>query len=108
MKHTINAIYENGVFRPLKSPEISEGQQVRLMVETTSDPTPEELLELAAQVCQGLSAEQINDIEQIALTRRNFFAKKHNLTSHHYRNLNASKTASAHARSASRSSGTGS
>lgn len=76
MKQTINAIYENGVFRPLKSPAISKGQQVRLIVETTSDPTPEELLELAAQVYQGLSAEQIDEIEQIALNRRDFFAEK--------------------------------
>lgn len=76
MKQTINAIYENGVFRPLKSPERSEGQQVRLIVETTSDLTPEELLELAAQVYQGLSAEQIDEIEQIALNRRDFFAEK--------------------------------
>lgn len=76
MKQTINAIYENGVFRPLKSPDISEGQQVRLIVETTSDPTPEELLELAAKVYQGLSAEQIDEIEQIALNRRDFFVEK--------------------------------
>ena len=76
MKQTINAIYENGVFRPLKSPEISEGQQVRLIVETTSDLTPEDLLELAAQVYQGLSAEQIDEIEQIALKRGDFFGEK--------------------------------
>lgn len=76
MKQTINAIYENGVFRPLKSPKISEGQQVRLIVEATSDPTPEELLELAAQVYQGLSAEQIDEIEQIALNRRVLFGEK--------------------------------
>jgi len=54
----------------LKTPEISEGQQVRLIVETTSEPTPEDLLELAAQVYQGLSAEQVDEIEQIALHRQ--------------------------------------
>lgn len=78
MKQTINAIYENGVFRPLKSPAISEGQQVRLIVETISDPTPEELLELAAKVYQGLSAEQSDEIEQIALNRRDFFGRAAN------------------------------
>lgn len=76
MKQTVNAIYENGVFRPLKTPEISEGQQVRLIVETRSDSNPEDLLELAAQVYQGLSAEQIDEIEQIALNRRDFFGEK--------------------------------
>lgn len=54
----------------MKTPEISEGQQVRLIVETTSEPTPEDLLELAAQVYQGLSAEQVDEIEQIALHRQ--------------------------------------
>lgn len=54
----------------MKTPEISEGQQVRLIVETTSEATPEDLLELAAQVYQGLSAEQVDEIEQIALHRQ--------------------------------------
>lgn len=79
MKQTVNAIYENGVFRPLKTPEISEGQQVRLIVETRSDSNPEDLLELAAQVYQGLSAEQIDEIEQIALNRRDFVLNYYSL-----------------------------
>lgn len=73
MKQTLNAIYENGVFRPLKRPEISEGQQVRLTVEISSEEETEDLLELAAKVYQGLSDEQINEIEKIALNRRRFF-----------------------------------
>jgi len=76
MKKTLAAIYENGVFRPLKSPEISEGQQVRLIVEIPSVPTPEEMIELAAQVYQGLAAEQIDEIEKIALERHDFFGEK--------------------------------
>ena len=79
MKQTVNAIYENGVFRPLKTPEISEGQQVRLIVETRSDSNPLDLLELAAQVYQGLSAEQIDEIEQIALNRRDFVLNYYSL-----------------------------
>ena len=35
MSETVEAIYENGVFKPLSSPNISEGQHVRLTVETT-------------------------------------------------------------------------
>ncbi|MBM4047813.1 MAG: DUF104 domain-containing protein, partial [Planctomycetes bacterium] len=34
MKYTLEAVYENGIFRPLRPPELPEGQQVRLMVET--------------------------------------------------------------------------
>lgn len=73
MKQTLDAIYENGVFRPLESPKISEGQKVKLTVETTLVSSPDDMLELAAQVYQGLSAEQIDEIEKIALARCDFF-----------------------------------
>ena len=73
MKRTLDAIYENGVFKPLERPEISEGQQVQLIVETPSEWTPEDLLDLAAQVYQDLSDKQIDEIEQIALSRHDFF-----------------------------------
>jgi predicted DNA-binding antitoxin AbrB/MazE fold protein len=76
MKQTLEAIYENGVFRPLKSLKLSEGQQVWLMVETNLEWTPEDMLNLAAQVYQGLATEQVDEIEQIALNRRNFFGEK--------------------------------
>ncbi len=76
MKQTLEAIYENGVFRPLKSLKLSEGQQVWLMVETNLEGTPEDMLNLAAQVYQGLATEQVDEIEQIALNRRNFFGEK--------------------------------
>ena len=76
MKQTLDAVYENGVFRPLKRPKISEGQQVRLVVETPSKESPEDLLELAAQVYQGLSDKQIDEIEGIALDRHDFFGDK--------------------------------
>ncbi len=76
MKQTLEAIYENGVFRPLKSLKLSEGQQVWLMVETNLEWTPEDMLNLAAQVYQGLATEQVDEIEHIALNRRNFFGEK--------------------------------
>jgi predicted DNA-binding antitoxin AbrB/MazE fold protein len=76
MKESIDAIYENGVFRPLKPPTISDGLKVRLEVETLSESNAEDLLELAAQVYNGLSNEQIEEIEQIALDRGDFFGNK--------------------------------
>ena len=77
-KETLEAIYENGVFRPLKLPKITEGQQVRLIVEETSRMRTEDILNLAAQVYQGLSEEEIAEIEKIALDRRNFFGDRTN------------------------------
>ncbi|WP_199245084.1 antitoxin family protein [[Phormidium] sp. ETS-05] len=75
MKQILDAIYENGVFRPLKNIDISEGQSVRLIVETTSSLSPEDLLNLAAQVYEGLSDEDIQEIEELARDRRNFFGE---------------------------------
>lgn len=71
-----DAIFENGVFRPLTPPTevIDEGQQVRLVVEA---PSKADILKLAAQVHEGLSDEEIEGIEQIALDRRDFFEKKY-------------------------------
>jgi predicted DNA-binding antitoxin AbrB/MazE fold protein len=73
MRETINAIYENGVFKPYKRPDISDGQSVRLIVESISETPAEDMLELAAQVYNGLSSQDIDEIEQIALNRRDFF-----------------------------------
>ena len=75
MQQTLDAIYKRGVFKPLKRPKIREGQQVRLIVETLSEESGEDLLTLAAQVYRGLSAKQIDEIERIALNRRDFFGQ---------------------------------
>ena len=68
MKETIEAIYENGLFRPLEPGAVAvpDGQLVRLTVE--SSPASR-ILELAARVYEGLSEQDIDDIERIALKR---------------------------------------
>lgn len=73
MKHIVKAIYENGVFKPVKAPEIPQGQQVRLEIEPLTEPSVEDILKLAAQVYQGLSEQDIDEIEAIARRRRDFF-----------------------------------
>jgi predicted DNA-binding antitoxin AbrB/MazE fold protein len=66
------AVYENGVFRPVAaSPQLAEGQRVRLIVEPANETT----LDLAAKVYQGLTEEQVDEIEQIALDRKPFFGR---------------------------------
>jgi predicted DNA-binding antitoxin AbrB/MazE fold protein len=75
MKNAIEAIYENGAFRPLQ-PEavvIPNGQFVRLTIEKEIEP---EQLKLAAEVYEGLSANDIADVERIALDRGSFFGSK--------------------------------
>ena len=73
VKTTIDAIFENGVFRPLKAPGIPQGKQVKLEVDIPDDGSPGEILALATTVFDGLSEEDMGEIESIALDRRDFF-----------------------------------
>lgn len=69
----MEAVFENGVFRPLAPEDLSlaDGQRVRLTVETK--PLSADPLALAAAVFDGMSPEQIRQVEQIALDRSWFF-----------------------------------
>jgi predicted DNA-binding antitoxin AbrB/MazE fold protein len=75
MKRSIDAVYENGAFRPLHPDAlaVSDGQRVRITVDDGLEP---DLLRLAARVYDGLSAQDIEDIENIALDRGNFFGTR--------------------------------
>jgi predicted DNA-binding antitoxin AbrB/MazE fold protein len=74
MHRIIEAIYENGTFKPVGPDKISitEGQRVRLVL---ADKELPELLRLALQVYEGLSQQDMDDIEQIALNRNHFFER---------------------------------
>jgi predicted DNA-binding antitoxin AbrB/MazE fold protein len=74
MTQIIDAVYEHGIFRPVTSPAppLTEGQQVRIIVEVD---TLEDILGLAAKVYEGLSEQEVNDVEQIALDRSAFFTR---------------------------------
>lgn len=75
MKRPIDAVYENGAFRPLEpgAVTIPDGQRVRITVEGEAGP---EALRLATGVYEGLSEKHIDEIEQIALDRSNFFGTR--------------------------------
>lgn len=67
------AIFQNGAFRPVQavSAAISEGQQVRLVVEIEERKN---VLDLAGEVYVDLSKKEVEEVEKIALERRDFFA----------------------------------
>ena len=67
------AIFQNGTFRPVQPimAALAEGQHVRLVVEVEEN----NVLSLATGVYEGLSDAEVNEVEQIALDRRNFFGK---------------------------------
>ena len=71
MERAIDAVYENGVFRPVDRQQfsIAEGQCVRITVDDEGAP---DALRLAVSVYDGLSDSQITEIERIALDRRSF------------------------------------
>ena len=75
-RYTYNAVFEHGVFRVLtpQNIRIPEGQTVRLMVEPVK--SPEEILELAGQVYEGLSEQEIREVEDIIFDRSNFFSER--------------------------------
>lgn len=79
MTQTIEAIYQNGVFKPLKqvSEKIAEAEKVKLVVETESkNEEVNPIMKLAENFYEGLSEEDIEEIEKIALDRSNFFGDR--------------------------------
>ena len=73
MKATVEAIFEDGVFKPVERPEIPDGEHVQLTVEMTTRPDHEDPVELAMRVYKGLRPEEVDEIERIALDRSQFF-----------------------------------
>lgn len=76
MIETLEAVYEDGVFKPLEPTTVSEGQHVRLVIEPLARLAPDDMLALAAQVFEGLSEEQVEAVRQVALERREFFGRE--------------------------------
>lgn len=77
MQQTVEAIYEGGGFRLINPANLQlfEGQKVRLIIEPSAQSATSPL-DLAAQVYEGLSENQIDEIERIALDRDDFFGER--------------------------------
>jgi len=73
MGQLLEAIYENGVLRPLEKPDLTEHQRVLLeLVGSRTDEDVEEYLGLCHKVYEGLSDEDVAEVEAIALDRSRF------------------------------------
>ena len=66
MTATVEAVYQDGVFKPTARPALAEGQHVRLTVESVSSRSPGDILRLASEVYTGLSPDEIDEIERLA------------------------------------------
>jgi len=69
----LDAVYHDGVFEPLTPPTLPEGARVHLRVESAVQG--EDSLSMASQVYEGLTVEQIAEIEAIALDRSRFMTR---------------------------------
>lgn len=69
MTQNIEAVFEDGAFRPLHPENViaHEGERVKLVIQ--SEPLPK-VLELVAHMYDGLSEEEIDEIEKVILDRR--------------------------------------
>jgi predicted DNA-binding antitoxin AbrB/MazE fold protein len=67
MSDSFDAVYENGVFRPLESVDLVDGLRVRLTMSHPAGPLTDEqvqaLIRLGQRVYEGLSDAQIAEIE---------------------------------------------
>ena len=75
MTQTIELIYQNGIFKPLNTvPEsVTEGTKIKLVVEVEEINS---IMKLAENFYEGLSEDDIDEIERIALDRSNFFGDR--------------------------------
>ncbi len=65
----MDAVFQDGVFKPARMPDLPEGERVRLTVETVGHAKPDDILHLAACVFEGLSVNEIDEIEEMARHR---------------------------------------
>jgi predicted DNA-binding antitoxin AbrB/MazE fold protein len=72
MTQTIEAIYEEGVLKPLQPLDLPEHQPVSITIHVSPSETPEEALKSWEQVYEGLTPEEIAEVEAMALDRHNF------------------------------------
>ena len=70
MKGTLAAVFQDGVFRPVRRPDLPEGERVRLTVERIGEASPADVVVLALRVYEGLSPTDIDEIDEMARRHR--------------------------------------
>ena len=76
MTRILEAVYEDGVLRPLEDPGLKEHQRVLLEIRTEPEEHASSALEAWHQVYEGLPEDEIAEIEGIALDRSHFSSRK--------------------------------
>ncbi|MCZ7567816.1 MAG: antitoxin family protein [Ardenticatenaceae bacterium] len=76
MERVLEAIYTNGVLKPLESLDLPEDQRVVITIHVPEPEEPDEALQAWGQVFAGLSEQDIAEIERIALDRSHFMDQR--------------------------------
>ncbi len=76
MDYILEAIFENGVLKPLESIKLPENQRVTITIQLPPVENPDEELESWHQVYAGFSDLEIQQIESVALDRSHFMAQE--------------------------------
>lgn len=71
MTQKVEAIYEDGVLKPLQPLALAEHQRVSVTIDELSE-SPEDALKAWQQIYEGFSDEEIAELEAIILDRSNF------------------------------------
>jgi len=71
-ENIFEAIYEDGVLKPLEPIKLSEHQRVTITIQPLLIEDPDQELESWHQVYAGLSDQEVSEIESIALDRSHF------------------------------------
>ena len=80
IQQTLDAVYEDGVLKPLEALDLEEHQRVRITVATAAEPAnrggeaavQDSVLTGWLDVYAGLTTEEVAEVERIALNRSRF------------------------------------
>jgi len=76
MDRVIDAIYEQGLLKPLEALDLPEHQRVRITIHEPAEASPDETLEAWQGVYDGLTDEEIAQIEALACDRSHFMRQE--------------------------------
>jgi predicted DNA-binding antitoxin AbrB/MazE fold protein len=69
VKSHVEAVFQDGVLKPVGSPELHDGEHVRLTVERVPSTGPDEILDLVRQVYAGFGPQDIEEVEDLVRRR---------------------------------------
>lgn len=76
MHRVIEAIYEQGMLKPVETLDLPEHQRVRLTIHELAAESPDETLAAWQQVYEDLTEADIVAIETLACDRRHFMRQE--------------------------------